>query len=182
MYPTRLYLFWNTIPILKIPSNCGCHITEYNLFNWTRQNRPYANLTFKNLQNAQNPQKTFFTFCWCTPLSTHPSTLLSHLQVHSQEGSHSDSNLTILSNVYSCMMDPETSWVEGTRHREAWDRWQVMGAGLHMVADIMTSVKIIFWILSSAQPPWRDITIPHDHIVDICSLRFCRNGRQMDIG
>jgi len=65
MYPTRLYLFWNTIPSLKIPSNCGCNITEYNAYNWTRQNRPNANLTFKNLQNAQNALNTFSTFCWC---------------------------------------------------------------------------------------------------------------------
>ena len=66
MYPTRLYLFWNTIPSLKIPSNCGCNITEYNSYNWTRQNWLNANLTFKNLQNTQNVQNTFSTFCWCT--------------------------------------------------------------------------------------------------------------------
>jgi hypothetical protein len=79
-----LYLFWNTILSLKIPSSCGCNITEYNSYNWTRQNQPNANLTFKNLQNAQNAQNTFSTFCWCTtspnicclPLATYhmPST------------------------------------------------------------------------------------------------------------
>ena len=65
MYPTRLYLFWNTIPSLKIPSYCGYNIAEYNLNNCTRQNQLNANLTFKILQDAQNAQNTFSTFCWC---------------------------------------------------------------------------------------------------------------------
>jgi len=65
MYPTRLYLFWNTIPSWKIPSNVGCNIAEYNSYNCTRQNRPNADLTFKDLQNDQNAQNTFSTFCWC---------------------------------------------------------------------------------------------------------------------
>ena len=64
MYPTRLYLFWNTIPSLKIPSYCECIIAEYDSYNWTRQNWLNANLSFKNLQNAQNAQNTFSTFCW----------------------------------------------------------------------------------------------------------------------
>ena len=64
MYLTKLYRFWNTIPSLKIPSNCGFNITEDVSYNWTRQNWQNANLTFKTLQNPQNAQNTFFTFCW----------------------------------------------------------------------------------------------------------------------
>jgi len=65
MYPTRLYLFWSTIPSLKIPSYCGCNIAKFDWYNCTRQNRLNANLTFTILQNAQNAQNTFSTFCWC---------------------------------------------------------------------------------------------------------------------
>ena len=65
MYPTRLYLFWNTIPSLKILSCGGCNIAEYDSYNCTQQNRLYPNLTFKTLQNAQNTQNNFSTFWWC---------------------------------------------------------------------------------------------------------------------
>jgi len=64
MYPTRLYLFWNTIPSLEIPSNFGSHISEYHSYSPTWQNWLQVNLSFKNLQNAHNVQNTFFTFCW----------------------------------------------------------------------------------------------------------------------
>jgi hypothetical protein len=33
-----------------------------------------------------------------------------------------------------------------------------------------------------ARPPRRDLTMPHGHDVDNCSLRFCRKGRQLDLG
>jgi len=77
MYPTRLYLFWNTIPSLRIPSYCGCNIAEYDAHNWTQHNRLNANLTFKNLQHAQNAQNTFSTLCWCVSCSQP----FSHLSV-----------------------------------------------------------------------------------------------------
>jgi len=69
MYPTRLYLFGNTIPSLKIQSYCGCNVTEYDSYNWTRQNRLNANFTLQNLQNALNAQNTFSTFCWCRTIN-----------------------------------------------------------------------------------------------------------------
>jgi len=96
----------------------------------------------------------------------------------------------------------ETCWVADARHREAWGRlrvassvgwvassvrwaacgmWQVAGSGWR-AAEIMTSVDIIVWILSLARPPRRNLTMPHDHGVDNCSLRFCKNGRQLDLG
>jgi len=59
--------------------------------------------------------------------------------------------------------------------------WQVAVSGWR-AADIMTSVYIIVWTLSLACPPRRNLTMPHDHGVDNCSLRFCRNGRQLDLG
>ena len=65
MYPIGLYLFWNTIPSLKVPANLGCNISEYDSYNWSQQNWSNADLAVKNLQNAQNAQNTFLTFCWC---------------------------------------------------------------------------------------------------------------------
>jgi len=86
------------------------------------------------------------------------------------------------------MLDPETCWVADARHWEAWGRWrvacgmwQVAGSGWR-AAEIMTSVYIIVWILSLARPPRRNLTMPHEHGVDNCSLRFSRNGRQLDLG
>jgi len=70
MYPTRLYLFWNTIPSLKIPSCCGCNIAEFDSYSCTRHNRLNTNLTFKTFQNAQIAQNTFSTFCWCSALTS----------------------------------------------------------------------------------------------------------------
>jgi len=58
---------------------------------------------------------------------------------------------------------------------------QVAGSGWR-AAEIMTSVYIIVWILSLAHPPRRNLTMSHDHDVDNWSLRFCRNGRQLDLG
>jgi hypothetical protein len=49
-------------------------------------------------------------------------------------------------------------------------------------ADIMTSVDIIVGTLYFAQPPRRDLTMPHGHGVDNCSLRFYKKGRQLDLG
>ena len=49
-------------------------------------------------------------------------------------------------------------------------------------AEIMMSVYIIVLILSLARPLRRNLTMPHNHGVDNCSLRFCRNGRQLDLG
>jgi len=65
--------------------------------------------------------------------------------------------------------------------RVAYGRWRVAGGG-RRAAEIMTSVYIIVRILSLARPPRRNLTMPHDHGVDTCSLRFCRNGRQLDLG
>ena len=33
-----------------------------------------------------------------------------------------------------------------------------------------------------ARPPRRDLTMPHGHGVDNCSLGFCRKGRKLDLG
>ena len=94
-------------------------------------------------------------------------------QVHSQEARHSQSHLTICSHVCSWVLDPETCWVAGARHPEAGGEW--------WVAEIMMSVYIIVWTLFLAWPPRRDLTMPHGYGVDNCSLRFCTNGRQLDI-
>ena len=48
--------------------------------------------------------------------------------------------------------------------------------------EIMTLDDIIVWAQFLARPPRRDLTMPNGHGVDICSLRFCRNGRQLDLG
>jgi hypothetical protein len=61
--------------------------------------------------------------------------------------------------------------------RVACARWQVAGGGRRMVAKIMTSVDIIVCALSLARPSRQDLTMPHNHGVDNCSLRFGRNGR-----
>jgi len=59
--------------------------------------------------------------------------------------------------------------------------WHVVGGGWR-VAEILTSVDIIVRTLSRARPPRRDLTMPHGHGVDNCSLRFCKKGRQLDLG
>ena len=59
---------------------------------------------------------------------------------------------------------------------------RVAGGRRRIFAEIMTSVDIIVWILSLARPPRQDLTMPHGHGVDNCSLRFCRKGRQLDLG
>jgi len=72
MYPTRLYLFWNTIPSLKIPSNYECNITEHDSYNWIGQNWLNANLTFKTLTMLRMLKVSFSLFadgceakhCW----------------------------------------------------------------------------------------------------------------------
>jgi len=63
----------------------------------------------------------------------------------------------------------------------AGDGCLVVGDWRHIVAKIMTSVDIIVWTLSWAWPPWPNLTMPHGHGVDNCSLRFCRNSRQFDL-
>jgi hypothetical protein len=50
-----------------------------------------------------------------------------------------------------------------------------------MVAEIVTSVDILIWTLSSAPPPQQDLTMPYGHGVDNCSFRYCRKGRQLDL-
>jgi len=68
-------------------------------------------------------------------------------------------------------------------------RWQVVcgiccvpGGMQHMVAEIITSVDIIVWILSLVQPPQQDLTLPNHHGVDMCSNGYCRNGRWLVLG
>ena len=56
------------------------------------------------------------------------------------------------------------------------------GNGRVAVADIMTSDDIILWIWFSLRPPRWDLTIRHGHCVKNCSLRFCRNGTELDLG
>jgi len=97
-------------------------------------------------------------------------------QVHSPEARYSQSHLTIRSHVCSWVLDPETCWVGGARHREPGGRRQVAAA------EIMMSANILVWTLFSARPPRRDLSMPHGHGVDICSLRFCRKSRQLDLG
>jgi len=131
-----------------------------------------------------------------------PSKLSRHSQVHCQEGRDSQSHLIICSYGCSCMLDPETCWVADAWHGDArgWRHmtgsvwragggrhvacgmWQVAGGRWCMLAEIMMSVDIIVWTLSSMWPPQQDLTMPHGHGVDNCSLRFCRKGRQLDLG
>jgi len=59
--------------------------------------------------------------------------------------------------------------------------WCMADGGRCMVAEIMTSVDIIVWTLSLAQPPQQHLKKPHTHGVDNCSLRFRRKGRQLNL-
>jgi hypothetical protein len=60
--------------------------------------------------------------------------------------------------------------------------WQVAGGRRRILADIMTSVDMVVGTLSLVRPPGQDLTMPQGHGVDNCSLRFCRKGRQLDLG
>jgi len=60
--------------------------------------------------------------------------------------------------------------------------WRVADGAWRMVDEIMTSVDIIVWTSSLACPPWQDLTMPHGHGVDNCSLRFRMKGRQFELG
>jgi len=54
--------------------------------------------------------------------------------LHSPEARHSQSHLTVCSNVCSTVLDPKTGWVAGARHEEADGRWrEAWGGG--QVAD-----------------------------------------------
>jgi len=70
----------------------------------------------------------------------------------------------------------------GGGRRVACGVWRVPGARRRMLAEIITSVDIIVWTLSLARPPRQDLTMPHSHGVDNCRLRYCRKGRQLDLG
>jgi len=125
-----------------------------------------------------------------TPPSTHPSTPPSRSQVQSQEGRHSQSDLTICSHVRSCMLDPETCWVAEARHQEAWGRWHMVGSvwqaacGVWCVTDGRRHMvaEIIVWTLSLAHPLWQDLTMPHGHGVENCNRIFRSKGRQFKLG
>jgi len=67
--------------------------------------------------------------------------------------------------------------------RQAGGRWRVVGGGWRVAAaEIMTLVDIIVWTLFIMWPLRRDLMMPHGHGVDNCSLRFYKNGRQLDHG
>jgi hypothetical protein len=58
-------------------------------------------------------------------------------------------------------------------------RWQVAGGA---VTEIVMSVDEIVSILSLARSPRRSLTMPHRHVLNNCSLRFCTNGQQLGLG
>jgi len=77
----------------------------------------------------------------------------------------------------------------GTGRREAGGVWRAVFGGQRvagrwrcMLAQIMTLVDIIVRTLCLAIPPRQDLKMPHTHGVEICSLRFRRKGRQLDLG
>jgi hypothetical protein len=70
----------------------------------------------------------------------------------------------------------------GSVWRMAGGVWRVAGGRRRMLAEITTSVDMVVCTLSLARPPRQDLTMPHGHGVDNCILRFCRKGRQLDLG
>ena len=134
-------------------------------------------------QDALNhtPEDTLKYTPYCTRWHT-PSLLDSTLPVSSQDTlkhtpEHALKYTPNLTWLYASMYAPGCSiqrlaelQVPGTGRRVAGGRW-------HMVAEIMTSHDIIVWTVSLARPPRQDLTMPHGHGVDNCSLRFCRKRR-----
>jgi len=57
-----------------------------------------------------------------------------------------------------------------------WGRWRAAYG-----SRIMTSVDIIVWTLSLAQPPWQELPMPHGHGVDNWMLGFRRKSRQFKL-
>jgi len=97
-----------------------------------------ACLTIRSQVSSQNalkhtPKHAFKYTPNCTRWHSqfHSMTLPAYLalrsQIHSQEARYSQSNLTICSHVCFWVLDPETCWVAGARHREAWGWWRVAG-------------------------------------------------------
>jgi len=98
------------------------------------------------------------------------------------------------------MLNPESCWIADAKHREEWGRlrvassvwwvaggiwWRVAGGGWWVVGGGRPTSwhrSISVWILSLAHPPRRKLTMPHDHSIDNCSLRFYSSGRQLDLG
>jgi hypothetical protein len=64
----------------------------------------------------------------------------------------------------------------------AYAVWNVVGGRWHMLAAVMTYIDIVVRTLSLVWPPWQDLMTPQGHDVDNYSLRFCRKGRQLDLG
>ena len=71
--------------------------------------------------------KTLSSILPSTLSNTLPAYLALCSQIHSPEARHSQSHLTICSHVCSCVLGPETCWVAGARHQEAWSWWRVAG-------------------------------------------------------
>jgi len=60
--------------------------------------------------------------------------------------------------------------------------WWVADGVWRKVAGIMTSINTIVRTSSLACTLWQDLTMPHGHGVDNCSLGFCRNDGQFELG
>jgi len=70
----------------------------------------------------------------------------------------------------------------GTWRREGCGVRCVADGKQRMAAEIMTFIDIMVWTFSLAGPAWQDLTMPDGHCVDNCSVRFCRKGRQFELG
>jgi len=156
-----------------------------------------ACLTVRSQVSSQmTPKYTSESLSSTLPISLDgilPANLALRSQVHSQEGRHFQSHLTLCSHVSTRSRDLLSCRRQapgGVRlvayggqclAGSVW-HWRVAGGRQRMVAEIMTLVDIIVGTLSFARPPRRDLTMPHGHGVDTCSLRIRRKGRQFDLG
>jgi len=115
--------------------------------------------------------------------------LAVHSEVHSQEARHSQSHLTICFNEYFWVLDLETCWVAVACHQEgggcwcmAGGQWLVACSRLCIVVEIIILVESIDWIECLVQWLQLDLTMAYRHAVDNGGHRFCRAGRQWNLG
>jgi len=119
--------------------------------------------------------------CLAAPIRVSSHDSLMHTPEHAPRYTLQRQDTPNFSWLYA-PIDAAGCWIQRLAELQApATRWREVGGGCQE-AKILTSVNIIVWFLFLVAPPPRDLTIPHSHGGDNCSLKFSRKGRQLDLG